>query len=155
MAGQDGYEFIGEWQDSAAVKDALMSAGAPLGLVHVGGFAYASASVESGWIPSPIPAIYTDPDLLDYRKFLPLYGIEGQRPLNGSFFSENIEHIRPPEPTGFKRSWKFRAPGKLECIMFPRIFPKARILPGELTIPWRGAWRTGLAGPLGRRISRR
>jgi vanillate/3-O-methylgallate O-demethylase len=108
MAGQAGYEFIGEWQDAAAVKEALMSAGEPLGLVHVGGFAYASASVESGWIPSPIPGIYTDPDLLDYRKYLPLYGIEGQRPLNGSFFSENIEdYYCSPYELGYGRSISF------------------------------------------------
>jgi vanillate/3-O-methylgallate O-demethylase len=105
MAGQDGYEFIGPWPDAAAVKDALMTAGEPFGLVHVGQYAYASASVESGWIPSPIPAIYTDPDLLDYRKHLPLYGIEGQRPLNGSFFSENIEdYYCSPYELGYGRS---------------------------------------------------
>jgi vanillate/3-O-methylgallate O-demethylase len=105
MAGQAGFEFIGAWPDAAAVKDALMQAGEPFGLVHVGQYAYASASVESGWIPSPIPAIYTDPDLLDYRKYLPLYGIEGQRPLNGSFFSERIEdYYCSPYELGYGRS---------------------------------------------------
>jgi len=108
MAGQDGYEFIGPWPHAAAVKDALMSTGEPLGLVHVGGFAYASASVESGWIPSPIPAVYTDPDLLDYRKWLPLFGIEGQRPLNGSFFSPGIEdYYCSPYELGYGRSISF------------------------------------------------
>ena len=91
MAGQDGYEFIGPWEHAACVKDALLSAGEEFGLVHVGALAYAWASVESGWIPSPVPAIYTDPELADYRAWLPLFGIEGQRPLNGSFFSDNIE----------------------------------------------------------------
>jgi len=105
MAGQAGFEFIGAWPDAAAVKNALMQAGEPLGLVHVGQYAYASASVESGWIPSPIPAIYTDPDLLDYRKYLPLYGIEGQRPLNGSFFSERIEdYYCSPYELGYGQS---------------------------------------------------
>ena len=51
----------------AAVKETLLTAGEEFGLVHVGALAYASASVESGWIPSPVPAIYTDPDLADYR----------------------------------------------------------------------------------------
>ncbi|MFD9325435.1 aminomethyl transferase family protein [Streptomyces sp. NPDC060065] len=91
MAGQAGYEFIGPWQHAEAVKEALLRAGEPLGLVQVGAFAYATPSVESGWIPSPVPGIYTDPDLLDYRKHIALYGVEGQRPLGGSFFSENIE----------------------------------------------------------------
>jgi glycine cleavage system aminomethyltransferase T len=105
MAGQAGYEFIGSWPDAAAVKDALLRAGEPFGLVHVGQYAYASASVESGWIPSPVPAIYTDPELLEYRKYLPLYGIEGQRPLNGSFFSEHIEdYYCSPYELGYGRS---------------------------------------------------
>jgi vanillate/3-O-methylgallate O-demethylase len=99
MAGQAGYEFIGAWQDGAYVKEALFKAGEPLGVVHVGALAYTTASVESGWIPSPTPGIYSDPELLDYRRFLPLFGIEGQRPLQGSFFSENIEdyYVTPYE----------------------------------------------------------
>lgn len=108
MAGQDGYEFIGPWQHGAAVKDALMSAGQEFGLVHVGALAYASASVESGWIPSPIPAIYTDPELAGYRRWLPLFGIEGKRPLNGSFFSEDIEdYYVSPYDLGYGKSIAF------------------------------------------------
>ena len=105
MAGQDGFEFIGDWQDASAVKEALMTAGEQFGLIHVGAYAYASESVESGWIPSPVPGIYTDPDLTDYRSWLPLYGIEGQRPLNGSFFSEDIEdYYVSPYELGYGRS---------------------------------------------------
>ena len=108
MAGQAGFEFIGDWQHAAAAKDALMRAGEPFGLVHVGAWAYATASVASGWIPSPIPAIYTDPDLLDYRRYLPLYGIEGQRPLHGSFYSENIEdYYCSPYELGYGKSISF------------------------------------------------
>jgi glycine cleavage system aminomethyltransferase T len=73
MAGQAGYEFIGAWADAPAVKDALMSAGEPLGLVHQGAMSYPTASMDSGWIPSPTPAIYTDPGLAAYRKWVPLY----------------------------------------------------------------------------------
>jgi vanillate/3-O-methylgallate O-demethylase len=108
MAGQDGYEFIGPWEHAAAVKDALLSAGGEFGLVHVGALAYASASVESGWIPSPIPAIYTDPGLAGYRAWLPLFGIEGKRPLNGSFFSEDIEdYYVSPYDLGYGKSIAF------------------------------------------------
>jgi len=108
MAGQDGYEFIGPWRFAAAVKDALLQAGEKFGLVHVGALAYASASVESGWIPSPVPAIYTDPELAGYRAWLPLFGIEGQRPLDGSFFSANIEdYYCTPYELGYGRSISF------------------------------------------------
>ncbi|WP_405923217.1 aminomethyl transferase family protein [Streptomyces sp. NBC_00035] len=91
MAGQAGFEFIGPWEHAAYVHEAFLKAGEPLGLVQVGALAYTTPSVESGWIPSPVPGIYSDPDLLDYRKHIALYGVEGQRPLNGSYFSEDIE----------------------------------------------------------------
>ena len=108
MAGQDGFEFIGVWEHAAAVKERLLSVGEQFGLVHVGALAYASASVESGWIPSPVPAIYAGPDLLEYREWLPLYGIEGQRPLNGSFFSPDIEdYYCTPYELGYGRSISF------------------------------------------------
>jgi vanillate/3-O-methylgallate O-demethylase len=108
MAGQDGFEFIGGWEHAAAVKERLLGAGEQFGLVHVGALAYASASVESGWIPSPVPAIYADPDLREYREWLPLYGIEGQRPLNGSFFSADIEdYYCTPYELGYGRSISF------------------------------------------------
>ncbi|MGW0580231.1 aminomethyl transferase family protein [Streptomyces sp. NPDC002920] len=99
MAGQAGYEFIGPWEHAAYVHEAFCKVGEPLGLIQVGALAYATPSVESGWIPSPVPGIYTDPDLLEYREYLPLFGIEGKRPLNGSYFSEDIEdyYVSPYE----------------------------------------------------------
>jgi glycine cleavage system aminomethyltransferase T len=101
MSGQDGYEFIGDWAYAAEVKEIFLAAGAQ----HVGAWAYASASVESGWIPSPIPGIYTDPELRGYREWLPLFGIEGKRPLNGSFYSEDIEdYYVSPWELGYGRS---------------------------------------------------
>ena len=108
MAGQDGYEFIGPWQHAAFVKDTLLTVGEKFGVIHVGALAYASASVESGWIPSPVPAIYTDPELADYRTWLPLFGIEGKRPLNGSFYSDSIEdYYVSPWELGYGRSISF------------------------------------------------
>ena len=108
MSGQDGYEFIGPWVDAKAVKEVFLTAGQAYGIVHVGQWAYASASVESGWIPSPVPGIYTDPDLADYRAWLPLFGIEGKRPLNGSFYSEDIEdYYVSPWELGYGRSVSF------------------------------------------------
>jgi glycine cleavage system aminomethyltransferase T len=108
MAGQDGYEFIGPWEHAAFVKDTLLGTGQKFGIVAVGALAYASASVESGWVPSPVPAIYTDEELADYRAWLPLFGIEGQRPLNGSYYSEDIEdYYVSPWELGYGRSISF------------------------------------------------
>ncbi len=99
MAGQAGFEFIGDYADYQHVKDALLRAGEPSGLVQVGGKAYFTNGVESGWIPTPTPAIYTDPQLADYRSSLSLFSYEGKKPLNGSFYSDSIEdyYISPWE----------------------------------------------------------
>ena len=105
MAGQDGYEFLGDWADGAAVKEALMSAGEPLGLVHIGALAYPTSGVESGWIAAPVPAVYTDPALDGYRRWQGLYSFEGQNPLHGSFFSPDIEdYYVSPWELGYGRS---------------------------------------------------
>ena len=108
MAGQAGFEFVGAWADAAVVKEALMSAGEPLGLIHQGAWAYPTASLGSGWIPSPTPAIYTGADLLEYRKSISLFSYEGMKPLQGSFYSEDIEdYYCSPYELGYGRSISF------------------------------------------------
>jgi len=109
MAGQAGFEFIGPWEHAAYVHEAFLKAGEPFGLVQVGALAYTTPSVESGWIPSPVPGIYSDPDLREYREQLALFGIEGQRPLNGSYFSEDIEdYYASPYELGYGKMISFR-----------------------------------------------
>jgi glycine cleavage system aminomethyltransferase T len=108
MAGQDGYEFIGNWADGAPVKEALLVAGESVGLVQIGALAYPTSAVESGWIPGPTPGIYTSPALADYRKHLGLFTYEGQSPLSGSFYSDNIEdYYVSPYELGYGRSISF------------------------------------------------
>lgn len=108
MAGQPGFEFLGDWADGAAIKDALLRAGEPLGLVHVGAQAYPTASLESGWIPTVVPAIYTDPGLADYRRYVGLYSFEGQKPLHGSYYSDAIEdYYVSPFELGYGKSVSF------------------------------------------------
>ena len=70
MAGQPGFEFIGDYKDAPGGEGRLEKAGEPLGLVHVGAIAYPTAQTESGWIPAPTPGIYSDPRHLEYRKWL-------------------------------------------------------------------------------------
>ena len=36
VGGQDGYEFIGGWDDAKAVKETFLAAGEEYGIVHVG-----------------------------------------------------------------------------------------------------------------------
>ncbi len=91
MAGQPGFEFYGPWGDRDAVKSALLEAGEEFGITQVGGRTYSSNTIESGWIPSPLPAIYTGDSLKAYREWLPAGGYEATCSIGGSFVSDNIE----------------------------------------------------------------
>jgi glycine cleavage system aminomethyltransferase T len=91
MAGQPGWELFGPWDDEAAVREAIVTAGEEFGLRQVGGRAYSSNTLESGWIPSPLPAVYTGESLKAYREWLPARGYEGSASLGGSFVSPVIE----------------------------------------------------------------
>jgi len=91
MVGQPGYELFGPWADYDKVHSALVAAGKDHGLALVGGRTYSSNTLESGWIPSPLPAIYTGEALKDYRGWLGARSYEGMCSLGGSFVSENIE----------------------------------------------------------------
>ncbi len=108
MTGQPGYEFVGDYKDGPYVLDRFLKEGESFGLVRVGGKAYASNSVESGWLPNPLPGIYTDPALEAYRRSLSLFSFEGQYPLHGSFFSEDIEdYYSSPYEIGYGRLFNF------------------------------------------------
>jgi len=91
MAGQPGYELFGPWKDRDMVRNALIAAGKDDGLTLVGGRTYSSNTLESGWIPSPLPAIYTGEALRPYREWLGANCYEGMTSLGGSFVSDNIE----------------------------------------------------------------
>ena len=91
MAGQPGWELFGPWDDEAAVREAIVEAGHDFGLRQVGGRAYSSNTLESGWIPSPLPAVYTGDSLTSYREWLPAAGYEGSASIGGSFVSDSIE----------------------------------------------------------------
>jgi glycine cleavage system aminomethyltransferase T len=91
MAGQPGWELFGPWEDGEAVREALVGAGEEFGLRQVGGRAYSTNTLESGWIPSPLPAVYTGEELRAYRRWLPATGYEGSASVGGSFDSDDIE----------------------------------------------------------------
>jgi syringate O-demethylase len=91
MAGQPGWELFGPWEDEAPVREAIVSAGEELGITQVGGRAYGTNTLESGWIPSPLPAVYSGGALRAYREWLPATGYEGSASVGGSFVSDAIE----------------------------------------------------------------
>lgn len=91
MAGQPGFELFGPWEEGEAVREALVRAGEEFGMRQVGGRTYSSNTLESGWIPSPLPAVYTGESLKAYREWLPATGYEGSCSIGGSLVSENVE----------------------------------------------------------------
>ena len=91
MAGAPGLEVWGPYAEREEIREAIIEAGRDFGLKQVGSRAYATNTLESGWIPSPLPAIYTDERMKDYRKWLPAASYEGTGSIGGSFNSSNIE----------------------------------------------------------------
>ena len=57
------------------------------GSAQVGSRAYATNTLESGWIPSPLPAVFTGDEMKAYREWLPGDGYEATASLGGSFYS--------------------------------------------------------------------
>ena len=91
MAGQPGFELIGPWQDKEAVVGALVDAGREFGLRRVGGRAYSTNTLDSGWIPSPLPAIYSGEGMREYREWLPADCYEAFASIGGSFVPDRVE----------------------------------------------------------------
>ena len=91
MAGEPGLELWGPYEEGEEIRDAILAAGAEFGIVPVGSRAYASNTLESGWIPSPLPAVYSGASMRSYREWLPADGYEATGSIGGSFVSERIE----------------------------------------------------------------
>lgn len=107
MARTQGFELFGPSEFGDDVRNAIVAAGANLGLRLVGGRAYSTVSPESGWIPSPMPAIFS-PSLKAYREWLPANGFEANASLGGSFVSDRIEdYYQTPWDLGYGKHVKF------------------------------------------------
>jgi syringate O-demethylase len=91
MAGQPGWELFGPWEDEQPVREAIVTAGEEFGMRQVGGRAYSSNTLESGWIPSPLPAVYSGKSLKAYREWLPADGYEARASIGGSFVGGTID----------------------------------------------------------------
>ena len=106
MAGQPGFELFGPWEDGDAVLEALLTAGADHGLVRVGAKAYSTANLESGWVPAPMTALFSDHPLMqEYREWLPV-GKVGS--IGGSHAPADISgHYLTPFDIGYGRNVRF------------------------------------------------
>jgi vanillate/3-O-methylgallate O-demethylase len=99
MAGAPGLEIWGPYEEREEIRSAIVEAGKDFGLTQVGARAYATNTLESGWIPSPLPAVYTGDKMKPYRQWLSANSYEGTGSLGGSFASKNIEdyYVTPYE----------------------------------------------------------
>lgn len=108
MAGAPGLEIWGPYAERETIREALLEAGRDLSLYQVGARAYSSNTLESGWIPSPLPAIYTGAQMHRYRQWLPAQGYEGTASIGGSFVSDRIEdYYLTPQALGYGPFIKF------------------------------------------------
>ncbi len=108
MAGAPGLELWGPYAERDEIRDAILEAGREFGIVAVGSRAYASNTLESGWIPSPLPAVYTGEKMKKYREWLPASGYEATGSIGGSFVSSNIEdYYLTPYELGYGPFVKF------------------------------------------------
>jgi glycine cleavage system aminomethyltransferase T len=108
MSGVPGLELFGPTSEGEDVRAAIVEAGAEFGLVQVGSRVYATNTLESGWIPCPLPAIFTGDDLKDYREWLPAGGYEGTGSLGGSYYADDIsDYYLTPHELGYGSFVKF------------------------------------------------
>jgi vanillate/3-O-methylgallate O-demethylase len=91
MSGAPGLEIWGPYEEQEEIRAAILEAGKEFGIVPCGSRAYPSNTLESGWIPSPLPAIYTGEKLRSYREWLGADSYEATGAIGGSFVSDNIE----------------------------------------------------------------
>jgi len=108
MAGAPGLEVWGPYEEGEEIRSAIIEAGREFGLAQVGARAYATNTLESGWIPSPLPAVYTGEKMKPYREWLPASSYEAVGSIGGSFYSDNIEdYYMTPNALGYGPFIKF------------------------------------------------
>ena len=98
MAGAPGLEIWGPYEERDEIRAAILEAGKEFGLVPVGSRAYATNTLESGWIPSPLPAIYTGDKLKAYREWLPATSYEAT-PRSAAASSRTTSRTTTPRRT--------------------------------------------------------
>ncbi len=99
MAGAPGLEIWGPYETYEKIREAILEAGREFGIEACGSRAYSSNTLESGWIPSPLPAVYTAEELRPYREWLGADSYEATNALAGSFISDDIKdyYVNPWE----------------------------------------------------------
>jgi len=108
MSGVPGLELFGPVAEGEDVRAAIVEAGKEFGLAQVGSRVYATNTLESGWIPCPLPAVFTGDAMKAYREWLPANGYEGTGSLGGSYYADDIsDYYLTPWDLGYGQFVKF------------------------------------------------
>ena len=108
MVGQPGWELFGPWDYGHDVRNAIVEAGEEFGIKQVGARTYPTSCLESGWIPSPLPAVYTGEKMKVFRQWLNGKSYEAMASLGGSFYSTDIaDYYLTPYDLGYGPFVKF------------------------------------------------
>jgi vanillate/3-O-methylgallate O-demethylase len=108
MAGAPGLELWGPYESYERIRETILDAGREFGIEMCGSRAYSANTLESGWIPSPLPAIYTSEGLREYREWLGADSYEATNALAGSYVSDDIEdYYTNPFELGYGLHVKF------------------------------------------------
>ena len=108
MSGAPGLELWGPKEEGDEIRATLLEAGKEFGLRAGGARAYSTVAIESGWVPSPMPAIYSGEKLRPYREWLTANSFEANASLGGSMVSDNIEdYYLTPYDLGYGGFTKF------------------------------------------------
>lgn len=91
MAGAVGLELFGPFEDYDRIRDAIMEAGVDHGLLAAGSKTYSTVAHESGWFPSPLPAVYSGDAMRPFREWLGADSFMANLSLGGSLISDNVE----------------------------------------------------------------
>ncbi len=91
MAAAPGLEIWGPSEEAEEIRSAIIEAGREFGLLQGGARAYSTASTESGWFASVLPAVYSGEAMKPYREWLSATSFEATASLGGSYYTDNIE----------------------------------------------------------------
>ena len=135
MSGAPGMELFGPWEEGEDVRAALVEAGEEFGLKQVGSRVYATNTLESGWIPCPLPAVFTGDSMKAYREWLPANWYEGTGSLGGSYYSNDIrDYYLTPHDLGYWPFVKFDHDFVGRAALETMAEPKRR----KVTLAWNG-----------------
>lgn len=108
MAGAVGLELFGPFNDYDRIRDAIMEAGKEMGLLAAGSKTYSTVAHESGWFPSPLPAVYSGEAMKGFREWLGADSFMAGLSLGGSLVSDNVEdYYLTPYDIGYGHIVKF------------------------------------------------